>query len=405
MTGAKQHSMPSPRLVWVYPATVKSALDSATWLETTRELRTCGWDVTLLAKGPAGEHLLHGVAVTCLPTWQKYFLGTLVFHLRVLLFLLRRWRTTDVILFHQLSAMWLLPLRLLRWAGAGRRPLFVMDIRDLNVIETGWKNRLRRAYYDFVQQLANRWVDGQTAITPRMADLVQIPREQVWGYWPSGVSLERFADADHGRQWPGEGEPIHLIYIGKLHSERNLLPLCDAVEQVNAAGLAFTLTYVGSGPEAPKLQEYAQRSDSHVRVLPPVSHDQIPALLRQAHVGVTSLPAPGDKKFEASSPVKLFEYMAAGLPIFTTTNVCHTDVVGAGVYAFWADGADPATLAHTLVEIWRQRAELPHLGRIAKGAAQAWTWQAAGRQLDQALRSGLDAPAVGQTRLVQNKAR
>ena len=39
-------------------------------------------------------------------------------------------------------------------------------------------------------------------------------------------------------------------------------------------------------------------------------HDQIPEVLARAHVGV--LPFPDEEKFRVSSPIKLFEYMAAG---------------------------------------------------------------------------------------------
>ena len=56
-------------------------------------------------------------------------------------------------------------------------------------------------------------------------------------------------------------------------------------------------------------------------------------MLAAADIGVTSLPSPDDVKYEASSPLKLFEYMAAGLPVLATSNRCHTDVVGAGGYA------------------------------------------------------------------------
>jgi glycosyltransferase involved in cell wall biosynthesis len=350
-----------------------------------------------VGKGPTGNHLINGVEATSLATVDKYLLNNVVFHLRVLLFLVRSWRTTDVILFHQLSAPWLLPLRLLRLITGGRRPQFVMDTRDLNVVEGNWKNRLRRSYFELTHTLANRFADGQTAITPRMAELVKIPPHQRWGYWPSGVSLERFAEVHIGRQWPGAAEPIHLMYIGKLHSERNLLPLCEAVEQAHAQGLNFQLSYVGSGPEQGKLEEAAARSHGRIRVLPAVSHEQIPELLRSAHLGVTSLPAPDDRKFEASSPIKLFEYMAAGMTILSTSNACHTDVVGSGQYAFWAHGTDAASLLRALAAIDAARASLPELGEEARQAVQAWTWRAAGEQLDQALKSGLNQDAQVQS--------
>ena len=41
-----------PPVVWVSARPIASALDSATWLETTRELRVRGWPITLVGEGP-----------------------------------------------------------------------------------------------------------------------------------------------------------------------------------------------------------------------------------------------------------------------------------------------------------------------------------------------------------------
>ena len=387
----KDHHRPL-HLVWVYAVPIFSALDSATWLQTTQTLRDLGWQVTLIAKGPTGQHIVNNVEVNCVATTDKYFFSQLLFHLRVLGMILRHWCSTDVVLFHQISVPWLLPAKWLRLALWGRGPRFVMDTRDLNVAEHNLRNRLRTMYFRFTHAIANRFADGQTAITHRMAELVRIPHRQRWGMWPSGVTLDHYLHASAMRQWPEANGTIHLIYIGKLHHGRNLLPLCQAVEAANlqtAQPNVFCITLVGSGSEQSRLEAFAQTTAGRVRVLSSVSHDQIPELLTQAHIGVTSLPTPGDRHFEVSSPIKLFEYMAAGLPIFSTKNVCHTDVVGSGAYAFWADDATVLELIVPLLHIEAAKTQLCQLGKAAKMAASAWTWQAAGQQLDQALRTGL----------------
>lgn len=389
MTTSSQRQAKPLHLVWVYPVPVATALDSATWLQTTHVLRTLGWQVTLVAKGPTGQHTINGVQVTCVSTPAKYLLNNVMFHLWVLLLILRGWRTIDVVLFHQLSAPWFLPLRLVRLLSSRQRPQFVMDTRDLNTVEGGLKNRIRRVYFDLTHALANRWADGQTAITERMAELVRIPAAKRWGYWPSGVSLERFAGAHTGRRWPTAAEPVHLMYVGKLHSERNLLPICRAVDEANQRGMHFVLTFVGAGPEQAILEACAAQSEGRICVLPAVSHEQIPQLLRNAHVGITSLPAPDDAKFEASSPIKLFEYMAAGIPMLATSNGCHTDVVGAGRYAFWVHEVSPDGILRALTEINDAKLTLAERGEEARHAVLAWTWSAAGAQLDGALRAGL----------------
>lgn len=381
------------RLAWVSPIT-PTKLDSVTWLDTTRELRRLGMDVTLLAAGqPAGRHSYRGIEVVNIPRPEIYFVSRLVFHLRVLLYLLPRLSQLDFILFHPISAIWLFPLRL---AGR-RRPRLVMDSRDL--LDFGnrtLKARLRNALERLTYRLATRLADGQTAITPRLAQLVGIPPHQLWGIWPSGVNPEAFAAARAGPQPPARGEPLRLAYAGIFLEQRHLLPLARAVRRANDEGMAFRLSLYGDGPYRPALEAYAAQAGDCVRVEQPIPYNAIPAMLAAADIGVTSLPSPDDVKYEASSPLKLFEYMAAGLPVLATSNRCHTDVVGAGDYAFWAAAPTEEALLAALRQAWAARDRLAELGEEAHRAVADWTWAASARKLYQALANGLGrrAPAA-----------
>ena len=373
------------RLLWVSPVT-PDKLDSATWVDTTRELRRQGVDVTLITIGPAGKHSYRGVEVLNIPRPSVYLFGQVLFHLGLLRFLLPRLGDYDVILFHQLSAVWLLPLRLL----GRRRPRLVMDTRDMvDFTTTSLKIRLRTAWFDLITRLAARFADGQTAITPRMAELVDIPAEQLWGIWPSGVEAERFAAAAKARHWPFQAEPIRLVYVGVFLAKRNLLPLSRAVNRAVSDGQGFILSLYGDGPLKEELELVSAAGNRAVCVERPVPHEEVPHILARAHVGVTSLPEVGDIKYEASSPIKLFEYMAAGMPVLATSNKCHTDVVGDGRYAFWADGVDEQTLVNVLHHIWESRTELAQLGSEAQDDVHGWTYAANAAKLKAALVYGL----------------
>jgi glycosyltransferase involved in cell wall biosynthesis len=333
------------------------------------------------------------VEVTYVTRPNVYLFGQILFHWNLLWRLLREWRTVDVVLVHQMSLLWMMPVKLIRWlprtigadSGWGKRPQLVMDTRDLNPVEGGLKTKLRVWFYAKMHQLANCCADGQTTITQQMATLVNVPAHKLWGIWPSGVTPETFAPAAPMRQWPRQQEPIRLIYIGRLQQERNLLPLCQAVQAANAAGMAFQFTLIGSGPQEETLRTFAKETADAVVVLPPVAHADIPALLGAAHIGVTSLPTVGNVKYQASSPVKIFEYMAAGMPILSTANACHTDVVGAGQFAFWANEPTVEGLLAALEKAWQERNNLAQHSAAAQQASQDWSWHAAAKKLSDAL--------------------
>lgn len=391
--------------MWIYPGALAHAMDSATWLRTTQELRKLGWSVTLVVAGPSGIRQIRGVEAFCISLPNAYLLRQVVFHFRVLRLVLRERATTDVLLFHEMSALWLLPLRAIRNLVGNRQPLFVMDTRSLPMPPSGkstWRDRARARITNIAYQLGNRYADGRLAITPRMAEALHIPTEKLWGVWPSGADLELFAPARHHKKWPSADDPVQIVHHGSLHYERNLMTLCRAVVRANTEGMSFTLSLAGDGTERAALEEYAAHTNGIIRVLSTLPHAEIPWLLGGAHVG--ALPFPDEEKFRVSSPIKLFEYMAAGLPILATHIACHTDVVAGGEYAFWAIESDEQGLLDALRLVWRSRGMLSTLGEYAAMAAPMWTWEAAARKLKQALETGI-ASRDREVRTVPNESK
>lgn len=385
-----QISQDKPRLFWVYAGSLNGKLDASTWLDTTVELRVLGWDVTLVSPGRPGYQVIRDVEVLCISKPNIYLLGQIVFHLKALRFIIRKCFDIDVVLFHSMSAPWILLLRFLRCLRHRHTPLLVMDTRTLSMTPTSkesGKDRLRRRFHELMNRLANLWADGRLAITQHMAEAVYIPSEKLWGIWPSGVNVERFASAQVDRRWPLAGEPIYLIYIGVLHYERNLMALSQAVEKANTEGMAFILSLVGDGTEREELERFAAQTAERVRVIPPVPHGQIWELLAQSHIGV--LPFPDEEKFRVSSPIKLLEYMAAGLPILATRILCHTDVIGSEDYVFWAEQADVVGLLEALRSVWRDSDLLSKMGERSATAARAWTWHESAKKLQKALDYGV----------------
>lgn len=380
------------RILWVLPASLGDLLDAATYLDTTRELRAMGCEVILVTQGERGQQVARGVEVLCLPRPKVYFFGQMLFHLSAIRLLLARWRTTDVLLFHEISGLWFLPLRLIGLLTGRPRPLLVMDTRSVHMPPAGQPSlriRLRGVFYKLMAAWGNAWSDGRTAITKRMAEEVGIPAGKLWGVWPSGVTLTQFEPVQTAHQFPQGDTPVEIIYIGAMEAERGLLTLCQAVEQVNLEGLAVRLTLIGGGMQRDELAAYAAQTDGRIRVLPPLAHSEIPAALAGAHVGV--LPFPDEMKFRVSSPIKLFEYMAAGLPILATRIVCHTDVIGDGQFVFWAEDGSEAGLVAALRQLWARRGELPAMSARASAAAPNWTWRASADKLRRALLRGQSA--------------
>jgi glycosyltransferase involved in cell wall biosynthesis len=380
-----------PHLIWVTPNDLRTTLDAATFLDTADEMRKLGWQVSLLCGVSSGTTQVRGIDVVPIPSPNIYFFGQHIFHQRALRFIKRQKPPADVVLFHQVSGLWMLSLHLWRRLRRRSHPLIVLDTRSVYMPDKSTRQQikgvLRETYYHLINWAANRWADGQTAITAHIAQSIPIPPDKLWGCWPSGVTPARFTSSAAQRQWPNPSETIKLIYIGSTHYERNLLTLAEAVCQTNQNATQFHLTIIGDGAQQEELKAFAREHPKDLTVHDPIPHEEIPHRLAQAHVG--ALPFPDEEKFRVSSPIKLFEYMAAGLPVMATRIVCHTDVMADADYAFYANGADVPALTACLKNIARHTRDLPALGQQAMQAADQWSWAAAARKLDKALKQGL----------------
>lgn len=378
----------SPWLVWVIPDDIFNSFSATARLEITKEMRKLGWRVDLIASGSDGNHMVQGVEVLCFPRPNIYFIRHLIYHMHVIRYILQNWNLINVVLFHQESLPWILPLRLLNLIGK-KHPIFVMDTRTVPmepVQKATIKDKLRGKFYFLTNSLANRLADGQTANTQRMADLLSIPSEKLWGTWPSGVNTDQFSIAAKNRQWPGHKGPVKLIYIGTLNYERNLMTLCQAVVEANRLGMNFILLLYGEGTEKTDLEAFALQANGLIEVYDTILHDQVPEILSHAHVGTLSFP--DEEKFRVSSPIKLFEYMGAGMPILATKIVCHTDVMGNSDFVFWAENAGIDGILGALQQLWKERSLLSTLGKKALAAASDWTYIASAKRLNNAMQYG-----------------
>ena len=384
MTGGMIKKKPS--LLWVYSGSLAKVLDKATWLETAAELAGIGWDVTLVASGFPPEGVEASIRMVSIPWPKVYFVGYSLYHLQTLRYLLKNHNRLDVILFHPPTLLFLFPMCLLGRLFHVKVPRLVLDFRTVPMTVATFRSKLQNHFFGFNIRVANYWVDGQTAITCRLAKALGIPDRLLLGVWPSGVGLEQFEPAKAGRMWSTSESPIRLVYIGTVSEERHLLELCQAVHMVRREGLDVVLTVVGDGRQRAELEIYAQEHDlGAIEIKPAVPYTIVPELLMMADVGV--LPFPNEPKFQVSSPIKLFEYLAAGMPVLATRIVCHTDVLGDTDCVFWADDATPVALAIAIREVCARKLELAEMGHKSAKIVQAWTWEESAKKLDKALQA------------------
>jgi glycosyltransferase involved in cell wall biosynthesis len=188
---------------------------------------------------------------------------------------------------------------------------------------------------------------------------------------PTGVDLDVFAeppDATPLRRRLGLGDRFAVGWVGSFRS-------FHAVEQVVQAASAVPgaiLLLVGDGPERCRVERLARDLDVPAIFTGTVPHDQLPAYLAAVDVGVVL--APRGEPFHYS-PLKLAEYLAAGLPVVAPATGQLVERLSDGVDAIVVPPHDVAALAAALRRLRDDPEERARLGKAARALAEAeWSW-------------------------------
>ena len=158
-----------------------------------------------------------------------------------------------------------------------------------------------------------------------------------------------------GRATESRDARLELVYLGIHTIERGLLELIDAVKILRDRGVAVRATIVGKGRDTDILHAHAGAlgltGDDVVFTGYLQTHAEALAVVAAADVGV--IPSRKTPQSDATIPNKLFDYMAAGLPVLTSDTAPCTRIVretGAGAVFRAGDAADLAAAICSLAD-------------------------------------------------------
>lgn len=225
-------------------------------------------------------------------------------------------------------------------------------------------------------------------VTPAAAILPRgTPRSKI-------VELEWGADTDRFRPDASGTLPFEIppgvvaVFAGAFRSWHGAIHLARAIGELRSRGRHdVSALFIGDGPELPRVKAEIGTLE-HVVIAGAVPHALMPACLAGAHIGVAPFDVAAHRPLSLGfywSPLKMFEYMAAGLPVVAPAVGRIPSLVEHEREGLLYDPATPGALAATLERL-TDTALRGSLGRAARArAVRDYSWRSHCENLEAAI--------------------
>jgi glycosyltransferase involved in cell wall biosynthesis len=258
------------------------------------------------------------------------------------------------------------------------------------------KDRLDRALGRPLRRWAVRQALWSRRIVTPLATTVPppVPRGRIEAVnW--GANVDRFhpglcAERAAGRAAYGiPPDAVVAAFVGSFRAWHGVESFVRAGLRLTAREPNLVFLAIGGGPELPAVEALARGAD-RILFTGAQPHTAVPGLLAMADIGVAPFAPAAYPPLRAFgfywSPLKVFEYMAMGLPVVTPAIPPLNEIVRAGAEGLLYPEGDEAALAGAIARLAADPAARAAMGASARARVVArYSWDAHCAQLEQAL--------------------
>jgi len=196
----------------------------------------------------------------------------------------------------------------------------------------------------------------------------------------NGVDVSRFHPRVAASPTDIPGGRFVVGFAGSLKPWHGVDILMDGFAQFCAQGNDAHLLLIGDGPMRPWIKGYihAARLSDRITITDWVPNSTLPGLL--ATVDVAVAPYPSLDRFYFS-PLKVYEYLAMGLPVVASALGQIKALIDDGKTGFLTRPGDAQDLASKIAQLHADPKLRHEMGRSATRAAQKHTWIGAAKTI------------------------
>ena len=237
------------------------------------------------------------------------------------------------------------------------------------------KKRWRGLYNLFIRRIYRKIIVAQGLV--ELYESVGVARNS-YTVIPNGVDVDEFKsasiDKNIWRDFVGlEPNEKVILYVGHFYKWKGVFTLLDASEYIEIGQIVM----IGGLPnDREMINDYIKQHElGRIHVHPFVTHEKIIPILKSADVLILPNTREEERSSKYTTPIKLFEYMAAGVPIVASDVESFRWYLKDNENALIFKADDPKSLGQMINQVLSDADLAQKLVDNAKKTVLDYTWE------------------------------